>query len=324
LKVLSRIQTEDFELVIRGNRVDQNQSKLQSTLKKRGLETDFQSSVSFAQPIKVQHTLIDNVFLDYMGIDCETIPFFKHIFFENTQYAFDFVFSNEISNPEITHSLIRINECFYTEKNELHGQINFGNEIGSFQLPFSYDQAGKTINQIISFDVWPTKMDIRTDLNAINKELDKAHPLLRFAFARGTEQSFSRSKQKHPPFDVLWIAQFKYLQEETLKGFKQVLNAPHNRLMPEQKSLKIHQLKGKQSAKLLQKVKQDINNQSFEKHYKVNQKHLSVDTPENQFIKYILNNLVKTTQNFSNKAKNWDKQNKNSRLSANFYSQLNN
>jgi predicted component of viral defense system (DUF524 family) len=323
LKVLSRIQTEDFELVIRGNRVDQNQSKLQSTLKKRGLETDFQSSVSFAQPIKVQHTLIDNVFLDYMGIDRKAIPLFKHIFFENTQYAFDFIFRNSDAKPRLTHSLVRINECFYTEKNELHGQINFGNEIGSFQLPFSYDQAGKTINQIISFEVWPTKMDMRSDLNTINKELDKAHPLLRFAFTKGTEQSFSRSKQKYPPFDVLWIAQFKSLQEAMLKGFKQVLNAPHNRLMPEQKSLKIHQLKGKQSAKLLQKVKQNINNQSFEKQYKVNQKRLSVDTPVNQFIKYVLNNLVKTTQNFSNKAKNWDKQNKNSRLSANFYSQLN-
>ncbi|MEA1989363.1 MAG: DUF2357 domain-containing protein [Pseudomonadota bacterium] len=323
MNVLSRIQTEDFELVIRGNRVAQNQSTLQSTLKKRGQESSLKSSMSFAHPIKLQHSLTEHIFLDYMGIYRNSIPFFKHIFFENTQYAFDFIFRDSEAKPKLTHSLIRINECFYTEKNELHGQINFGNEIGRFQLPFNYVKAGKTINQRISFEVWPTKMDMRTDLNEINDSLDQAHPFLRFSFAKATEQNFSRSKQKHPPFDVLWIAQFQSLRDQILKGFKQVLNAPHNRLMPEQKSLKIHQLKGKQPAKLLQKVKQDINSQNFEKRYKVNQKRLSVDTPENQFIKYVLHNLVKTTQNFSNKVNKWDKGNKNERLSSNFYTQLN-
>lgn len=319
MEVLCRIKTDDFELVIRGNRVAKNQSKLRTMLEKRSSVMP-KSHLQFYQPVRLQFVQKRQVFQDYLGIKHQSIPLMYPVFFENSQYAFDLLFSDNITRPELTHALTRINECFYSDKNELHGQINFGNDIGWFQLPFRYQKDGKAIQQTLSFEVWPTKMDMRSDIDQINAILNEAHPFLRFSFAKSTTQGFARSKQKHPPFDLLWIAQFQGLRDQILKGFKQLLNAPHNRLMPDNKQQKAHQLKGKLSPKLLQKVKQDLRGKQFDRRYQVQQKHLSVNTPENQFVKYVLQSLVNKSQHFSAKAANWDKT--ESTLSSYFFTQL--
>lgn len=319
MKVLCRIQTDDFELVIRGNRVAKNQAKLATALQKRG-HTIPSAPIRFAKPVCLHTVQKPNIYYNYLHIQSQSISFYQPVFFENSKYEFDFHFSELVNSAELQHPLERIQENFYFENQLLHTGVDFGNDIGRFQLPFSYQKAGKTIEQILSFEVWPTKMDMRSDLDKINHVLDETHPLLRFSFAKNSSQGFARSKQKHPPFDVLWIAQFQELHVQILKGFKQVLSAPHNRLTPENKQLKAHQLKGKLSPKLLQKVKQDLHGKQFDRRYQVQQKHLSVDTPENQFIKYVLQYLINKTQNFSHKAATWNK--KSETLSSHFFSQL--
>ncbi|AHF01375.1 hypothetical protein THIAE_05860 [Thiomicrospira aerophila AL3] len=202
----------------------------------------------------------------------------------------------------------------------------FSNNLGWFSLPFRYVKNGMTIEQSLSFEVWPFKMDMARDLNAIYKVLDQAHPLLRFSWKSATEQEFNRSRFQHEPFELLWLAEFKSLNEQMKKGYKQILNAPHNRLLPEVAHLKAERLKGKLPNKLAEKARADIQAGLVNRRYALDQKRLSVDTPENQFIKYALNAVSQKLEQIKQKVRVLDnavaKQDKVAVFSDAFYKNL--
>jgi hypothetical protein len=226
----------------------------------------------------------------------KSLPIENPIFFENTSYEIEIRFVDLVTSCLPTHHLQRIQGEFSVnavrtakEMAWLRLNLNFKNDLGWFTVPFSYVKNGITIKQSLSFEVLPFKMDMEQDLNAIYRVLDKAHPLLRFSWKSATEQNFNRSRSQHEPFELLWLAEFKSLNERMQSGYKQVLNAPHNRLMPEDIRLKAERLKGKIPNKLAEKARANIQASLLNRRYALKQKRLSLDTPENQFIKYALN-----------------------------------
>lgn len=323
MEIVCKVVTDDWELVIRGNRVAKSCAKLNAVLAKRNQRLP-RTHIQFLKPIRLLLVQKPFVSLNYLGVAATSIPFYQPVFFENTQYAFDFHFRGGIQSPRLEHDLTRINEAFYEDESggiALRGQLNFGNELGWFHLPIGYEKQGETISNTLSFQIWPTKMDMASDLDKIHQTLDSVHPYLKFAFAKSTEQSFQRKKFTAPPFDVLWIAQFQSLVEQFYRGFKQVLQAPHNRLLPETKSLKAHQVKGKISPKLGQKIMTNLKAGKWSQRYDAEQKFLSVDKPENQFFKYVLSYFLARIVQFSQKAKQADKV-EYPNLSEHFYLRL--
>lgn len=318
MNVIYKLITDDWDLIIRGNKHLEKVQKLKSVLSKRNVSLP-QTSIQLVNPV---YWHLDHI-SPGLKIPTSRIHLSHPELFENSLYALEIHFKGEVRNYQVKHSLSRINESFYSDESTLRGQLNFGNDIGWFRLPFSYEKQGKRISQAISFEIWPLKMDMVSDLKQIHSSLDRLHPYLKFSFAKPTEQSFQKQRNPYPPFDVLWIAQFQVLIETLYKGFKQVLQSPHNRLISENKQLKTHQLKGKISPKLAKRVVQNIKNNQFDKRYAVTQKHLSVDTPENRFIKFVLYSIIKKTENFSRQAQLSDNQD-NPSLSSHFYEHLKN
>jgi len=326
--------TEDFECTVRADseKIGKRQAALLAVLKKR--EKTCQSlpgtQLKFNREVK----------LDDYNCDLSEISFFplyasksltiqKPIFFENTSYEIEIRFlDSETCEP--THHLQRIQDNFTVNDKDnqawLRLSLDFSNDLGWFSLPFRYVKNGMTIEQSLSFEVWPFKMDMAQDLNAIYAVLDKAHPLLRFSWKSATEQGFNRSRFQHEPFELLWLAEFKSLNEQMQKGYKQILNAPHNRLLPEVVHLKAERLKGKLPNKLAEKARADIQAGLVNRRYALDQKRLSVDTPENQFIKYALNAVSQKLEQIKQKVRVLDnavaKQDKVAVFSEAFYKNL--
>src|SRR5690606_34260640 len=117
------------------------------------------------------------------------------------------------SEPIIKHRLQAIEEAFHYSGQSLRGSLNFGNDVGWFKLVLCYQLNAKEIVQAISFEVFPTKMDIETDLSDIQQIIDKDYPLFRFSFAQKTEQELARSRKPHDRFPLLWLSQFESLRE---------------------------------------------------------------------------------------------------------------
>ena len=246
------------------------------------------------------------------------------LFFENKLYEFDFQFqaNRGITAPVIKHRLSSIEDAFHYSGNSLRGSITTGNHIGWLKLVLSYQLDGKEHSQAISFEVLSTKMDIESDISYIQKIIDTQYPLLRFSFAQLTEQELTRSRKPHERFPLLWLSQFESLRSELEQGIKQILQSPHSRLLARTRNLRAEQLKGRLSPRLEAQVKSALVNHDIHKRYRLDSKVLSIDTPENRFIKMVLIRCTRELSAFIVRVKENDAAPENSRLSDSFFEQL--
>ncbi len=333
MQCILTLKTSDWDLRICTNDVRYKQNQLAATLDVRGRHLSH-SSVRFSKTVVIESIVIESAEVEETQVDvsispCRELILNKPLFFENTQYSFEFLFKNIASdtsfNASTTHNLNSINSAFHLSSYRgwvLQGSVNFGNDIGWFRLPVRYGIKGLFTEISLSFEVLPTKMDMASDLDVIHQTIDNEYPLWRFALAEKTEQAFDRSHHSGPSFPLLWLVQFEALREQLNEGVKLILNKPHSRLLPHIKYLKAERLKGKLPARLAEKVKEDIAGKRSDRRYQVQQKQLSVDTPENRFIKMVLAQSQLNLSKFSHAAKKHNDKLDNPRLSNAFFSKL--
>lgn len=253
------------------------------------------------------------------------------LFFENTQYQFEWVFFSEVSNVRLTHRSQSVNEAFRFAPEvktargvvpaRLTGTINTGNDVGWLRLPLTFELNGKTQTQHIAFEVLPTKMALHQDLPAMYQAIDKVYPLWRFSLVEKTEQDAATSQQRGH-FPLMWLANFAALRERFEQGLKVICAAPHSRLQPTVANIKAAKLKGRLPHKLAERVKQDFANGQYDKRYAVEKKQLSVDTPENRFIKMAVSRSKRQLAEFEQKLRQGNQAPERQRLSDSFLNEL--
>ncbi len=316
---LAVIKTEYFEFVIWSKDISLSQKRLAQTISSRdGLQQ--RSSISFSPPIKVFGN--EEPLSKYQ---CDSA-----LFFENKPYEIDIVFNSslkkkfEIDIPKVRHRLKLVEDSFHynTRGHNIRATINTRNDIGWFNMELQFQLNGRLFSQAISFNVFPTKIDMNSDLVIMNKDIDSQYPLWRFALAEKTNHHFKESKKKHPQFILHWLAQFNNLRIEFETGIKYIVNAPHSRLLKLTTPLKIEKLKGKLSPKLEFSVREALKNDLTTKRFSVTKQKLNIDTLENRFIKSVITTSAKKLGQIEKLIKNKEKTLKSPRLSGSFFEQL--
>lgn len=250
------------------------------------------------------------------------------LFFENTQYQFEWVFFESVSNARITHRSRSVSEAFRFAKERgplpprLTGTINTGNDVGWMRLPLTFEMQGKIYQQQIAFEVLPTKMALHQDLAAMYRAIDAVYPLWRFSLVEKTEKDAAQSKQRGH-FPLMWLANFAQLRERFIQGLEVICSAPHSRLQPTVAYVKAAKLKGRFPYKLGERVKEDFSSGQYDRRYRVEKKQLSVDTPENRFIKMAVNHCQRRLAEFEAKLRASNKAPEYQRLSDGFLDELN-
>ncbi|MCG6308930.1 restriction endonuclease-like protein [Vibrio alginolyticus] len=203
----------------------------------------------------------------------------------------------------------------------LTGTINTGNDVGWLRLPLTFEHNGKTQTQHIAFEVLPTKMALHQDLPTMYQAIDKVYPLWRFSLVEKTEQDAATSQQRGH-FPLMWLANFAALRARFEQGLKVICAAPHSRLQPTVANIKAAKLKGRLPHKLAEQVKQDFANGQYDKRYAVEKKQLSVDTPENRFIKMAVSKSKRQLAEFEQKLRQSNQAPERQRLSDSFLNEL--
>jgi len=282
-------KTAHYDFVIWSKDVSTSQKRLDQTLSARGL-TATGSRILLSPPMKLGDE--EQLKSEFSVAD--------PVFFENKLYDIEFVFDEALKKgfkgtpPHIEHRLKSIEDAFhYSERSHsLRASINTGNDIGWFRIELVYYLEKQVFRQSFAFEVLPTKMHMASDLQKINESIDELFPLWRFSLAEKTQQQMKAVKQPHSQFLLLWLSQFEALWSDLHKGLKQVVNAPHSRLVATHQSVKMDRLKGRLSPKLEQKVSQAKIQQQWDKRFQLDKKQLSVDTPENRFIKAVVTSSI--------------------------------
>lgn len=334
---LLNIRTPDFEFSIWASDISTRSATLKKTQQKRTLLNSDQPPlpIDVCFKPKVAVTVVDAIEMgpwqtasDKQATLNLTVP----LFFENTSYQFEWVFFEAVSNACLTHRSQAINEAFrFSAESQtprglaparLAGTINTGNHVGWMRLPLQFTLHGKTHTQHIAFEVLPTKMVLHQDLQAMYQAIDAVYPLWRFSLVQKTEQDADRSKQRGH-FPLMWLANFETLRERFEQGLKIVSAAPHSRLQTTVAKVKAEKMKGRLPHKLAERVKQDLANGQHDKRYPVNKKRLSVDTPENRFIKMTVAHCKRQLAAFEAKLRASNQAPERQRLSDEFLNELN-
>lgn len=289
------IRSVDWELSVWTRDQSSRQRMFAETMVSRGGAgtASTKTEIRLFPPLQVTHIEVnEKPFLadsDTQGVVALSEP----LFFENTLYEFEFVFTDAVSGkPAIQHKLLRIHNAFrYTTKHgvkSLRGNVNPGNDVGWLRLPLFYEVAGVNRRAAVSVEVFPTKMDMVSDLQTIYKTVDSQYPLWRFALAEQTEQEFDRTRDRNQSFPLLWLAQFESIQSELAEGVDRIIRSPHSRLIVENRWVTADRLRGKIPNRLGEQVRSDLAGGMSRRRYLFSRKKLSVDTPENRFVKLVL------------------------------------
>jgi len=316
---IATIKGQDFECVIWTKDVCASQQRLQQTMASRNKETPT-STILFDPAIALAGSEEE-----LASMKCG-----RAVFFENKQYDIEFVFDGSLkgsfsqNSPRVIHRLRNVEEAFHysARSNAIRATINTGNDIGWFRIELQYPVNGQWISQAISFEVLPVKMDMDADVALMNEVIDAEYPLWRFSLAEKTSQKFAAAKKPYRHFLLLWLAQFESLRTDLEKGLRHIVSAPHNRLVSVESLLKAEKLKGKLSPKLELELKQAQCDGLVNKRFHIKKKKLSIDTPENRFIKSVIKNSSSRLNAVIRLAKENQRVPDVQRLSDSFFTQL--
>lgn len=296
------MQTPDWNLSVWTKNVITPKERLASTLAARGKVLS-SGAVRLSPPLDLTAVYpaplgsIDGKITEF------SIP--EPVFFENRLYEFDFQFpgAGAAAQPSIIHWRTDVGDAFHCSGNSLRGSINFGNDVGWFRLGVRFSAGSEVKEQYISFEVMPTKMDMAGDFEQIHRDVDSTYPLWRFSFAQKTEHELAAARKPHERFPLLWLALFKGLRDDLQKAVKLICRSPHSRLLPQEKFLRPDRLKGRLTPRLEEAVTEQVLNGETHRRHRVETRRLSVDTPENRFVKMVLTSCSRELSAFSSKAR---------------------
>lgn len=335
MSVLVSLTTQDFEFSIWSNDITKRQNIYKKTLTKRGYyknQGDILKHpgfpIYFSPPLQIQYLEIEQVAIDFdKNKKTAEIELAPYLFFENVQYQLEWIFFNKVHSAQLVHKDQSLNDSFTfieahrTMPARIIGTINTGNNIGWMRLPLEYQINGKIFKQEVSFEVLPTKMDLHTDLPVMYQAIDQVFPLWRFSLVNKTEQNVGKGKDRGH-FPLMWLRNFAQLRERFEQGLKVIAQAPHSRLQTHQSFIKADRLKGKIKHSTGLKIKEDMLNGYFDKRYKIEIKKLSVDTPENRFIKSVIITCKNNLATFEKSLRASNKKLDNQRISGAFLDEL--
>lgn len=246
-------------------------------------------------------------------IDSKTYP----LIFENKDYFIGITFKDKatIKSPYIYSKLKEVEEKFFyrEELGFLAGTINFGNDLGKSHLVirFTKDNLLKEIN--LEFEVFPTKLNYRSDYEKIISDIEKEYPYLVLDFLKKTYTSFKTGST--PNTDLIWWQVFGGLYADFLHSSKFILNKPHSRIIRQTKYLKADRIQ-KWTTALEEEYSQF---KSFpNKNYRSEYKTLSTNTSENRFFKHAVFQTLKRYK----KVKSFIERRFSNSITENFKSEL--
>ena len=266
----------DFDLVIECNNLESTFTKA----KKKQDDIMTATSYSVNEAIISIHNFETKELQTLQQFD-KTYP----LIFENKDYFVGISFKNKslIESAFIYSKLKEVEEKFFyrAELGFLAGTINFGNDLGKSNLVIRYTKE-KNLKEIkFEFEVFPTKLNYKSDYKKIVADIEKEYPYLVLDFLKKTYTSFRVGNS--PNTDLIWWQVFGGLYNDFIQSSKFILNKPHSRIVRQTKFIRADKI-NKWTTTLEEEFAQFkyLPNKNYGSEYKT----LSTNTSENKFFKY--------------------------------------
>ncbi len=217
----------------------------------------------------------------------EEIDGWDAFFFENTDYPL-----NAFANHEGV-TLLRMaigkeeSQGISADRELIFGSVNFKNQVGRTDIKLVYEVGGQEESLFFTTEVLSYKMDYRTDMRNVIRDIEEEFAMLSYAFMKETYLTFRNSD--HESTDLIWWQIFR-------DCFKHIVDA--SRLIIDNPKRRLRSTISYERADYMHYMPPELENEYAEfkddpAHlYRMEEMYLSKDTIENRFLKYALNNIA--------------------------------
>ena len=208
-------------------------------------------------------------------------------FFENTDYPLHVKPIGE--NLKLLRLTIgkEQSEHVSAEDSIIFGSVNYKNQVGRTDVKVIYEKEGEEKTLSFTTEVLSYKMDYRTDLRSVIRDIEEEFAMLSYSFLKETYLTFRTSDKDAT--DLIWWQIFRSCFEKITEASRLIINYPKRRL---QTSIRYER------AERMPYMPAELENEYEEfkdepTHlYRMEEMYLSKDTVENRFLKYALNNIA--------------------------------
>jgi hypothetical protein len=276
------VEHTDFTLVIECNNIESTFAKAQKK------QSQILSSTSYS----VNQGDISIFDFESRQLEKLSVGNTHPLIFENKDYFVGITFKDKtsIKSPYVYSKLREVEEKFFyrEELGFLAGTINFGNDLGRSNLVLKYTKQNSIQEINFEFEVFPTKLNYRSDYEKIVLDIEKEYPYLVLDFLKKTFTSFKTGNS--PNTDLIWWQVFGGLYKDFIHASNFILNKPNSRIIRQTKYVKADRI-NKWTSVLEEEYSQFKNfpNKNYRSEYKT----LSTNTSENRFFKHAVSQTLR-------------------------------
>lgn len=221
------------------------------------------------------------------------------VFYENTSYPTLIEANPGVSGMSLRFSNSPRERALSADGNLLYGAVSFGNQVGKTDVCLRYRKDGREKNLRFTTEVLSYKMDYRSDMKSIIRDIEEEYSMLSFAFMRETYLNFRTQQGKST--DLIWWQIFRSCYDEILSACRQIINSPRRRLQPVLRYERAERLR-----RLTPDMENEYANFLNEPNHLYRTEDLchTDDTVENRFLKFVMNGLLNRFQVVSRHIRN--------------------
>lgn len=270
-----KVKHEDFSLVIECNNIESTFAKAQKK----------QSQILNSTTYTVNQGEI--FILNWVSRQLEKLSAGKTypLIFENKDYFIGITFNDKasIKTPYVYSKLKEVEEKFFYREDLgfLAGTINFGNDLGKSNLILKYTKNNSLQEINFEYEVFPTKLDYKSDYEKIVSDIEVEYPYLVLDFLKKTYTSFKTGNSSNT--DLIWWQVFGGLYKDFIYASKFILNKPHSRIIRQTKYINADRIN-----KWTSTLEEEFSQFKYlpYKKYRSEYKTLSTNTSENRFFRH--------------------------------------
>lgn len=237
------------------------------------------------------------------------------VMFETNAYTISITFTDvkfdEGYEPYIAHQSREVEEMFQSirlhEAYLISSSVNFLNQPGKFAIDIVYTTTdGINHKDTVAFDVVSPKLDTKTDLNTIIREIKAEYGNLVFRYLTLTFQQFEFGNEANN--ELIWLSVFKQVIDSYVMAVRYILNKPHNQTITNVEYRMAERIKHWTPA-----LEDTFGNdrcsdaeKALRKHYRIEVAEATNDTRENRFVKYTLERMSERLRTVIGKIKSDD------------------
>ncbi len=219
----------------------------------------------------------------------------QSVFFENTDYP---IYAHALKGKSISDLTLflskhqvedtELKDVIRSDHGVLYGALNFKNQVGLVDFLFTYTVNGVQKSLGFTTEVLSFKMNYRTDMKVIIKDIEEEYAMLSYSFLKQTYLSFKTEQGQST--ELIWWQIFQSCYQEIINATKIIINTPKRRLKTSVRFERIERLPfiGPQ----LENEYEEFKDEPIHR-YRTEELILSKDTIENRFLKHVIQEVYR-------------------------------